>query len=150
MFHLDRLFWKAGWKSITREELKREITKVLALDSWIIDGNFGETMNMRIEAADTIIFLDFPVWLCLWNVVKRRIEYSGKTRPDMTEGCNEKIDLEFIMWIVSFPFKRRKANYEKLKSFAGEKNILIYRNRKEVGKFLFDCEIVRNKEKKVQ
>lgn len=145
-FHLDRLFWKAGWENISQEEFKVKITKLLELDTWIIDGTFGGTMGIRLEAADTIIFLDFPSWVCLFNVIKRRIMYLGKTRPDMAEGCNEKIDLEFVMYILTFSFRRRKAIYETLNSVVDKKNIFVLKNRKETNLFLLQRSTKDSKE----
>lgn len=136
LFHLDKLFWKPDWECISREELEEKIRSVITLDSWIIDGNYSSTMEMRLKEADTIIFLDFPLWLCLWGVIKRRFMYEGKIRPDITEGCKEKLDWEFIKWILTFPFKERKAIHEKINQYSKEKNVFIFKNRKEVKEFI--------------
>ena len=136
LFHLDRLFWKPGWECISREELEEKIRSIITLDLWIIDGNYSSTMEMRLKEADTIIFLDFPLWLCLWGVIKRRFMYEGKTRPDITEGCKEKLDWEFIKWILTFPFKKRKSIHEKIKKYSEGRNIFIFKNRKEVKEFI--------------
>lgn len=136
LFHLDRLFWKPGWECISREELEEKIRSIITLDSWIIDGNYSSTMEMRLKEADTIIFLDFPLWLCLWGVIKRRIMYERKIRPDITEGCKEKLDWEFIKWILIFPLKKRRAINEKIKQYCEGKNVFIFKNRKQVKEFI--------------
>ncbi|SKC81959.1 DNA topology modulation protein [Maledivibacter halophilus] len=136
LFHLDKLFWKPGWECISREELKEKIGSIITLDSWIIDGNYSSTMEMRLKEADTIIFLDFPLWLCLSGVIKRRFMYEGKTRPDITEGCKEKLDWEFIKWILTFPYKKRKTIHKKIKQYSEERNVFVFKNRKEVEEFI--------------
>jgi adenylate kinase family enzyme len=132
IYHIDKMFWKPGWTPISKEELAQKISEVVLQDSWIIDGNFTGTMDMRFNAADTIIFLDYSLWACLWGVIKRRLMYAGKTRPDMAEGCNEKLDLEFLLWVLSYPFKKRRLIYEKVKKYSDGKQIFIYRNRKQL------------------
>ena len=73
-----------------------------------MDGNFGGTREMRMQAADTIIFLDLPRRVCLYRILKRTLKYYGKSRPDMTEGCNERLDLEFIGWVWNYKHRSRK------------------------------------------
>lgn len=125
LYHMDKLFWKPDWVSVSREELEEKLSQVVNKDSWIIDGNYLNTMDMRIERADTIIFLDYPLWLCLWGVFKRRVEYSKKTRSDITEGCKENLNFEFLKFVVNFSRNQRKEVYEKLENLNNEKTIYI-------------------------
>ena len=140
VFHLDKIFWRPNWVSITQEELEGKIQDIIGLDSWIIDGNYSRTMDIRIKEADTIIFLDFPVWTCLWGITKRRHMYKNKTRPDMTEGCSEHLDWEFIKWVATFPLKQGKIIYEKLNKCSPNKKVIILKSRKQAGKFLEEIE----------
>lgn len=89
VFHLDALLWKPGWVLATREEMIAIQRKLVAGEQWIIDGNYGETMELRLAAADTIILLDLPPALCLSRVLRRRLSNLGRTRPDMADGCPE-------------------------------------------------------------
>ncbi|HUV85074.1 MAG TPA: DNA topology modulation protein [Methanosarcinales archaeon] len=132
IYHLDKLFWQPGWISITREELAGKIKEIVARDSWIIDGNYSSTMDMRMEAADTIIYLDFASIVCIWGILKRRIMYAGKKRPDITEGCNEKIDWEFFNWVLSFRRRNRKKLLAMLHKYAENRKVFILRSRREV------------------
>lgn len=141
VFHLDKLFWRPGWVPISKEELEENVQEIVCTDSWIIDGNYSGTMELRFQAADTIIFLDFPLRTCLWGIFKRRLMYAGRTRPDMTEGCDEKLNLEFILWVLTFPFKRRKGIIEKLHKHSQGKDIFILKSRKAVCKFIANVEV---------
>jgi adenylate kinase family enzyme len=140
IFHLDKLFWKPGWVSTTKEELAEKVQKIVCNDSWIIDGNYNDTMKQRFCAADTIIFLDFPLWMCLWGIFRRRWMYAGRTRPDMTEGCKEKLDCEFILWVLTFPFKKRKGVIEKLCMYSQGKDVFILKGRRAVRGFIANVE----------
>ncbi len=55
---LDKLHWKAGWIEPSKDEWLKIVSNIIAKDSWIVDGNFGGTMETRIKRCDTIVFLD--------------------------------------------------------------------------------------------
>ncbi len=136
IFHLDKLFWKPGWKHIPKGELEDKIREIAAWDSWIIDGNYSSTMDLRFRAADTIIFLDLPLWTCLWGIARRRLMYEGRTRPDITEGCYEKLDWEFFIWVITFPFRRKKDIYRRLNSNSVGKNVFVLKSRRQIEKYI--------------
>lgn len=136
VLHLDKLYWRSGWVEPSADEWKKKVEELLKADSWVMDGNFGGTIEIRLEACDTAIFMDFPPTVCLYRVLKRRLKYRNTNRPDMTEGCNEKIDLEFLDWIWNYR-KIKKPKVEKiLKRFENEKNIVRLTSPKEVENFL--------------
>src|SRR5690349_18913828 len=71
VIHLDREFWRPGWEETPKDEWNALVAELLAGESWIMDGNFGGTREMRMQAADTIIFLDLPRRVCLYRILKR-------------------------------------------------------------------------------
>ncbi|GLO64496.1 hypothetical protein MACH08_02800 [Oceanobacillus kimchii] len=95
VYHLDALFWKPNWVGVLKDEQRKIQEELVERESWIIDGNYGGTMEIRLHAADTIIFLHISRYICLFRAIKRSIKYRNRTRPDMGEGCNEKLDIEF-------------------------------------------------------
>lgn len=136
VIHLDKEHLRPGWTEPPKDEWRRRVEELVTRDSWIIDGNFGGTMDIRIAAADIVVFLDLPRTLCVWRTVKRVITYRKETRPDMAEGCDEKIDLEFLKWIWDFPNSTRPNILRRLAEAEGKKTILRLRSRKEVARFL--------------
>lgn len=133
--HLDKLFWREGWVNIPREEFNVLLREELKKDKWIIDGNYDRTIKERLNRCDTVIYLDYPRRTCLFGIIKRFITNYGKVRPDMTDGCPEKIDLEFIKWIWNFNKEHRDKFYKILKE-EKDKKIYIFKNRKECDEFL--------------
>ncbi|TFE02038.1 DNA topology modulation protein [Jeotgalibacillus salarius] len=114
VYHLDTIFWKPGWTPTDRDIFRAEIEHLMAADEWIMDGNFGGTLDSRLQRCDTVIFLHYSRWTCLLRAVKRRLMYHGKSRPDMTEGCKEKIDLDFLKWIYFYNDRQAPQVIEKL------------------------------------
>lgn len=120
LFHLDQMFWLPGWVERDRDAGRAELAGVLAGERWIIDGNYGSTMPQRVARADTVIWLDYPTSLCLARVFKRWWQYRGRARPDMTEGCPENLNLEFLLYVMNFRRAWRQRNGAALAGFAGK------------------------------
>lgn len=134
VIHLDKLYWH-NWVAAEKDEWISLQNELIKAKSWIIDGNYGGTMDIRLENADTIIFLDINRWVCIYSAIKRWITHIGKVRPDMGDGCNEAIDMEFLRWIYEFPQKGRVNIIEKLERYKA-KNIIVIKSRKEIKKWL--------------
>lgn len=135
LIHLDALYWNEGWIPTPKAEFREKIQAELENDKWIIDGNFGSTLELRALHADLIVFLDFSRVLCTYRVFKRAWIHRGKTRPDMAPGCKEKIDLEFAKWVWRFPKDVRPHTLDILRNVQNT-DICILRNPKEVEGFL--------------
>jgi len=119
LFHMDRLSWQPGWIERDRDEARAALAEVLAHDRWIIDGNYGSSLPLRLERADTVVHLDYPTWLCLGRALRRWWTYRGRSRPDMTEGCPERLDPEFLHYVLTFRRNWSKRNAAALAGFTG-------------------------------
>lgn len=117
LVHLDRLFWRPGWVRTPTDDWRRLMDDLVATDRWVIDGNYGGTIDLRLAAADAVVFLDVSRLRCLARVVKRALANRGRTRDDMTAGCPERLTWEFARWVWSYPTTRRPVILSKLKAF---------------------------------
>ena len=133
--HLDKLWWKSGWVESSREEFDAKLAEELAKPQWIMDGNFNRTIPERIARCDTLIYLDFNRFACLMGVLKRVLTTYGKVRPDMGEGCPERIDFEFLKWVWNFNKNNREKNYRLLNETRHAETIVL-KNRRMVKRFL--------------
>lgn len=133
--HLDRLWWAENWEHITREEFDAELTEELEKPRWIMDGNYNRTLPMRLPKCDTVIYLDYNRFICLWGMFKRVVTHYGKTRPDMGSNCPERFDPEFIGWIWNYNKTNRAQNYRWLEEATHAKTIVL-KNRRQTRKFL--------------
>ncbi len=135
--HLDKLFWTPGWVSVSAEELDKKIESAVSEDKWIIDGNYSRTIPLRLERCDTVIFLDYPTHVCLFGVIKRILTNHGKVREDMSPGCPERFDLEFLKYVVGFRKNQRAKILSLLSSdSAAGKSVYTLKNRAECRRFL--------------
>jgi adenylate kinase family enzyme len=87
LIYPDLLYWKPGWSRPTPDEWSEKQREVLAGDAWIADGNYPETLPLRLERADTIVVLDTPWWQCAARAFKRGIRRPAGTQ--MPDGCGD-------------------------------------------------------------
>lgn len=133
--HLDTLYWKPGWVEAPLEEFRAAQEEIIHNDKWIIEGNYSSTFDLRMNAADTIIYLELPLRVCLYRVIKRRIQYHGKTRSDMTSGCPEKLDWDFIKFILTTYKSRKLKMAERFQAKSDNKNIIVLNNKRDIEAF---------------
>lgn len=100
VFHMDHIHWKSGWIERTQDEKYPLIRDIITRDAWILEGNHSRTFSERLARADTCIWLDVPVALRLWRVVRRSILQLGRTRPDMPENCPEQLHMKTLTFIA--------------------------------------------------
>ncbi|MSS72032.1 MAG: DNA topology modulation protein [Candidatus Latescibacteria bacterium] len=137
VIHLDTLYWKPGWEATPQDDWKRIIAEMVQRERWIMDGNYGGTLEERLKACDTVIFLAFSRLICLCRVFKRVAIYRGRSRPDLNPGCPEQLpDREFLSWIWSYPRKRMPKILETLKALEGQKKIFILKSPSEARRFI--------------
>lgn len=137
--HLDKLFWKPGWVESSKAEIDERIHLEMQKPRWIMDGNYNRTLRERVKHCDTIIYLDFSRLFCLMGVLKRIITTYGTVRPDMGEGCPERVDLEFLKWVWNYNRDKRECNYRLLNEAENVETIVL-KNRRMVKRFLQSLE----------
>lgn len=136
LIHLDKLHWKPNWVEPSKDEWDKTVENAVKGEFWIIDGNYSRTLDIRLKACDTVIFLDVPRVVCVWRILKRAATYRKGGRPDLPEGCDEKFNWDFIKLTWSYPNRSKPKVEALLKNFQDEKNLVRLRSRKEVKSFL--------------
>jgi len=130
LYHLDMMYWNADKTTAEKSVFLERLSTVLEKDEWIIDGNYGSTMELRMAACDTVIFLDYPLDVCLDGIKERH----GKPRSDMPWIETEE-DAEFIEFIKSYNEQQKPKVLELLEKYR-DKNIIIFKSRAESDAFL--------------
>jgi len=130
LYHLDMMYWNADKSTVEMTVFLERLSAVLEKDEWIIDGNYSSTMELRMAAFDTVIFLDYPLDVCLDGIRERR----GKPRSDMPWIETEE-DEEFIEFIKSYNEQQKPKVIELFEKYS-DKNIVIFKSREEADAFL--------------
>jgi adenylate kinase family enzyme len=136
VIHLDKEFWRPGWVETAKDEWRRRTEMMVNGDEWIIDGTYDGTLDIRLVRADTVIFLDYSRYLCLWRVIKRIVSGFGEVRPDMARGCPERVDLGFLRWVCNYRRNRYAKISECLRTYYTHGKLVVLRDPADAIQFL--------------
>ncbi|HSV03586.1 MAG TPA: hypothetical protein VLI41_10315 [Phenylobacterium sp.] len=136
VIHLDVLYWRPGWTPSDDESFRGKVAEALAAPAWICDGNFGGTWDLRMPRADTIVWLDLPRLVCLARAIWRAATYRDGARPDMAEGCREKLDLAFYRFIWTYGRRVKPRLEAALATHGAQAKLVRLRSDREVARFL--------------
>ena len=130
VLHLDQVQFIENWRLRDREEAIKIVDEFMAKDSWVIDGNYSEfALSRRLADADKILFLNVSRWICLWRVWRRFLKNRGFVRESMAPGCLEKLDAEFIRWVLfDGRSKKRRSRFNQIIRMYPEK-VLVLSNK---------------------
>lgn len=134
--HLDALYWRPGWEPTPADEWDALLERIVAGDEWIIDGGFTQSMPMRFEAADTLIYVDLPRRVSFASLVKRRLSHSFRRSPGVPLHCRPMFNFQLFRWIWDFPESHRPVILGLLAEHGRGKNVVHVKSRAEVRRFL--------------
>ena len=130
LYYLDQMYWNPDKTVVERSVFRERLAAVLAGDEWILDGNYGSTMEMRLAACDTVFFLDYPTEVCLAGIRER----MGKPREDMPWIETEE-DAEFLEYVRNFPEPQRPAVLALLEKYS-DKRVIVFTDRAMADRFI--------------
>ncbi len=136
LIHLDLLYWRPGWQATPSDEWREIVGRLIAGEKWIADGNYGGTLDLRLAACDTVVFLDLPRVLCLWRVLVRQLRYLGRARPELPSGCRERLSWQFFVWIWTYRSRRRGDILKRLHTLGQGKRVAILRTSRDIEDFI--------------
>lgn len=136
LVHLDRLYWRPGWDPTPDEEWRTRVAELTSGDAWTMDGNYGGTLDLRLAACDTVVFLDLPRLICVGRVLLRRLQHKKSARRELPAGCPERLSWEFVKWIWTYPARRRGSILQRLERLRPSKAVYVLRSSKEIDTFL--------------
>lgn len=131
LYHLDMIWHKSDKTNISREEFNIKLMNIIKNNRWIIDGNYQQSLEIRLKQCDTVFLMDFPLEVCLLGAESR----IGKKREDLP-WIETKFDEEFKQWIINFPKDNLPKIYKLIEKYQVGKNIVIFRSRKEADDYL--------------
>lgn len=134
--HLDAINYEPNWVEIDKTERDNIILSKAQDDKWVIDGNYNKTLKERFDKADLIIWLDYSTLKQLHGILKRYFTTRNSERPEIP-GCKERLEPEFIKYILTYNKKKRPVILDYLKDVPKEK-VLIFKHQKDLNAWLKD------------
>lgn len=131
LYYLDAIWHKPDKTHIPREEFDERIKGIFKTSEWIIDGNYGRTIEMRLEECDTVFLFDLPTEVCVQGATER----IGKGRYDLP-WLETELDPEFEVFIKKFPETTLPKIYDLIEEYKAGKEIIIFKSRKEAEEYL--------------
>jgi adenylate kinase family enzyme len=139
VIHLDSHFWKPNGQPTPSDEWNALVAELASRDAWIMDGNYGGSLAVRLRRADAIVFFDFDRLTCLCGVIKRRWSMGNGTRPDMAPDCAERLSLRFLRWIWRYPADSRPRIVNAIATGGGHVEAVTVATRTDVENLLRAC-----------
>ena len=136
VIHLDAHYWLPGWVEPPLDVWRERVHQLVRGETWIIDGNYSDTFDLRLAVADTIVFLDVPRHICLGRVIVRSLRSFGRVRPDAAPGCRERVNGAFLRWVWTYPSQRRPALVRRLEEVEGQMQVIWLRHASDMRAFL--------------
>ena len=136
LISLDREFWQPGWQETPTEQWRARVAALAAGERWIIEGNYGASLDLRLPRADLLVWLDPPRRVCMYRALRRSLLGYGRTRPDMAPGCPERIDPEFFRYIWTFAATQNPLVHRMLAAHGRHLAPVIIRRDGEAHRFL--------------
>ena len=138
VLHLDTVMFLPDWQERPKDEQLAIVQRFMDENgAWVIDGNYSNLLQpRRLEEADLVVMMLFNRFASLARVTKRYRRYRGKSRPDMAEGCSEKLDAEFLLWVLwRGRVKAKREGFERKRRACGDKCVVL-RNQRQIDRFL--------------
>ena len=121
VIEVDKIFWQPGLIATPREEWVVMQEKLVTGERWIMDGDLGpyDAVEVRLRAADTIIFLDFSLVRCAWRAIRRSPERG-----------------DFWRWLLAYRYQSRPILRAAIANHAPNAVLHVFRSPKALGRFV--------------
>ncbi|MGB2571326.1 AAA family ATPase [Micromonospora citrea] len=135
LIHLDRHYWRPGWIAPDPADFRTEVATPAARQHWVMDGNYAGTLDLRLPRADLLVLVDPPWPLCLARVVRRRWDPRAAGRPDLPDGCPERLDLDFLRYVPRYPWRSRPRVLAAVAAHAPVLPVVRLRSRRQADRW---------------
>ncbi|WP_123815529.1 topology modulation protein [Myceligenerans xiligouense] len=127
--HLDSVYYDTDWNPLPREEFAEVQRTLVARPRWLVEGNYTETLLIRLAAADTVIFLDLDAVTCLTGVFRRRLRYRGGQHAE--DGVYDRISWSFVRYIWGYRRTMRPRVHRLLAEHGSHAELITVTSRRQ-------------------
>jgi adenylate kinase family enzyme len=140
---LDALYWRPGWVESDRAEFNGRVTEAALGPQWIVDGNhISHAGELRRQVCDTIIWFDLPRSTRMLGIMRRIAGSYGQVRPEMAEGCPEKIHFEFSRYVWTYRQQQRPKLLKYSEGSRAEQSLVCFTNPTQANRYLRELALV--------
>jgi adenylate kinase family enzyme len=136
VIHLDAHYYGPAWQPSLPADWTARQRQLAAGERWVLDGNYASTLALRLQRADTIVFLDLPPLLCAWQVLRRWALGRRRPAPDLPAGLHPKLDRQFLAYVLGFRRRRRPALLAELAHWSHGRTVVVLRSRQAIKRFI--------------
>jgi adenylate kinase family enzyme len=121
VIELDKIFWQPGLIAMPRDQWVTVQEQLVQKDAWIMDGDLGpyDAVEVRLHAADTIVFLDFSIVRCAWRALRRSRER-----------------MDFWRWLISYRYRSRPLLQRMIAKHAAQARLYTLQSPRALEEFL--------------
>jgi adenylate kinase family enzyme len=142
---LDALFWKPGWVEPDKAEFRERLADAARQPRWIMDGNYTSYLvELRRDVCDAVIWFDLPRATCMLGIMTRITKSYGRVRPEMAEGCPEKIDFAFFRYVWTFREQQTPKLLAYFRGLRPDQSLIHFTKRAQADRYLRDAVVAPN------
>jgi len=143
---LDGLFWKPGWVASDTAEFGARVAEIARRPKWVMDGNYTRhgAGELRRQLSDTVIWFDLPRHSCMLGLMKRIAGSYGRVRPEMAEGCPERLDFEFFRYVWSYRRQQRPNLLDYFQGLRADQALVCFTERVQANDYLKTIALQQN------
>jgi adenylate kinase family enzyme len=136
---LDALSWGPDWVAAPTAMLRDRVEVAIAGDAWVVDGNYSAVRDLVWARADTVVWLDLPLYTVIWRVVTRtarRLVHREMLWGTNRESLRMALSRDSIIWWAVSTHGRRRREYGELLANPAEIRVVRLRSGAEVDRWL--------------
>ncbi|MCX4785421.1 topology modulation protein [Streptomyces sp. NBC_01221] len=132
--HLDAAFYDDEWNALLMEKFADLQGEVVSQPRWVIDGNYNSTLQIRLEACDTVVLMDVSTVAALYGILSRQIRHGAGHKG---KGVHNRIHWGVIKYVATYRRKMRPRVMAKIEEFAaGRADVVLLANRRQTRRWL--------------
>ncbi|MDX3775929.1 P-loop NTPase family protein [Streptomyces europaeiscabiei] len=132
--HLDAAFYDDEWNELPMEKFAAVQRDLVAREKWVIDGNYNSTLQIRLQACDTVVLMDVSTPAALWGVLSRQLRHGAGHKGN---GVHNRIHWGVIKYVATYRRKMRPRVMAKIDQFAtGHADVVLLTSRRQTRRWL--------------
>ncbi|MEW9533604.1 topology modulation protein [Microbispora sp. NPDC049125] len=131
--HLDAVYYDDAWNPLPPEKFEAAQRELVTAPRWVIDGNYNSTLRIRLDACDTVIFMDVPTRTALWGIISRQVRHGAGQH---SAGIYNRIHWGVLRYVATYRRRMRPQVLEKISHYGGHAALITLTSRRRTRRWL--------------